>query len=254
MHLAVVKDEPKKGEGLTRNIGLMAAVNIIISVMIGSGIFVSPTAALRYSGSVGFCLFVWVACGIISLLGALCFAELGTVVPKSGAEYAYLFETFSKQHKFWGPLPAFLCSWVYVVILRPAEIAVIVLTCAEYSIQPLGSLIGLDEMSQEQQLQLTKLIALLGLGIITYINLSSVKLYVRINNIFSVCKVFACLVVIGGGVYQLCLGKTEHLKSGFQGTTTSPGHIALAFYNGLWAYDGWSSVTTVTEEIKRPEK
>lgn len=63
-------DQPKKqGEGMTRNIGLMAAVNIIISVMIGSGIFVSPTAALRYSGSVGFCLIVWVACGIISLLG-----------------------------------------------------------------------------------------------------------------------------------------------------------------------------------------
>lgn len=54
---------------MQRNIGLMAAVNIIISVMIGSGIFVSPTAALRYSGSIGFCLIVWVACGLISLLG-----------------------------------------------------------------------------------------------------------------------------------------------------------------------------------------
>lgn len=65
-----IVDQPKKqAEGMTRNIGLMAAVNIIISVMIGSGIFVSPTAALRYSGSVGFCLVVWVACGIISLLG-----------------------------------------------------------------------------------------------------------------------------------------------------------------------------------------
>lgn len=94
----------------------------------------------------------------------MCFAELGTVVPRSGAEYAYLFETFSKQHKFWGPLPAFLCSWVYVVILRPAEIAVIVLTCAEYSIQPMAEYIGMNNMSMEQQFQLTKIIALLGLG------------------------------------------------------------------------------------------
>lgn len=128
-------------------------------------------------------------------------------------------------------------------------------------------------MSSEEKFRLTKLIALLGLGIllpalciydfyihfivagiITYINLSSVKLYVRINNIFSFCKVFACLVVIGGGIYQLAIGNTDNLKSGFEGTTTKPGHIALAFYNGLWAYDGWSSVTTVTEEIKRPEK
>lgn len=191
---------------------------------------------------------------IILHVGALCFAELGTVIPKSGAEYAYLFETFSKQHKFWGPLPAFLCSWVYVVILRPAEIAVIVLTCAEYSIQPLAGVLGIDALSADDQMRVTKLISLLMLFIITYINLSSVKLYVHINNIFSMCKVFACLVVIGGGIYQLGIGHTENLASGFQGTTTSPGHIALAFYNGLWAYDGWSSVTTVTEEIKQPEK
>lgn len=65
--------------GLKRGIGLMGAVNIIIGVMIGSGIFVSPTNALKYSGSIGFCLVVWGVCGVISLLGALCFAELGTV-------------------------------------------------------------------------------------------------------------------------------------------------------------------------------
>lgn len=65
--------------GLKRGIGLMGAVNIIIGVMIGSGIFVSPADALKYSGSIGFCLVVWTVCGVISLLGALCFAELGTV-------------------------------------------------------------------------------------------------------------------------------------------------------------------------------
>lgn len=69
-----------------------------------------------------------------NVLGALCFAELGTVIPKSGAEYAYLIETFGKQHKFWGPLPAFVCSWVYIVILRPAEIAVIVSTIVTSSL------------------------------------------------------------------------------------------------------------------------
>lgn len=91
-------------------------------------------------------------------------------------------------------------------------------------------------------------------GIITYINLRSVKLYVRINNFCSFGKVFACLIVIIGGIYKLAGGHTENLANGFAGTTTHVGHIALAFYNGLWAYDGWSSVTVVTEEIKRPER
>lgn len=92
------------------------------------------------------------------------------------------------------------------------------------------------------------------LGLITYINLVSVKLYVKINNIFGVCKVIACLIVIFGGVYELAMGNTQNLKSGFQGTNYNFGYIALAFYNGLWSYDGWSSVTTITEEIKEPEK
>ncbi|XP_049299520.1 b(0,+)-type amino acid transporter 1-like [Anopheles funestus] len=247
-----VTAEPKSA-GLKREMGLMSAINVIISVMIGSGIFVSPTAALRYSGSVGFCLVVWTVCGGISLIGALCFAELGTVVPRSGAEYAYLIEAFKKSHSFWGPLPSFICAWVYVMILRPAEIAVIILTFAEYSILPFRHLLGLEYMPAEDLHLLIKLIGILGLGIITYINLSSVKLYVIINNVFGFCKVFACLVVIFGGIYQLAIGNTENLAGGFQGTNTSPGHIALAFYNGLWAYDGWSSVTTITEEIKKPE-
>lgn len=72
LRLALGKNDSKKENaagGLKRGIGLLAAVNIIISVMIGSGIFVSPTAALKYSGSVGFCLVIWASCGVVSLLG-----------------------------------------------------------------------------------------------------------------------------------------------------------------------------------------
>lgn len=132
--------------------------------MIGSGIFVTPTAALKYSGSIGFCLIVWAACGFISLLGALCFAELGTVIPRSGGEYVYLYETFSKLHKFWGPLPAFLCAWLYLLVLKPAACAVIILTCAEYAIQPFRSFIGLDHLDSDSQRNVIKLIGLLMLG------------------------------------------------------------------------------------------
>lgn len=65
--------------GMKREMGLLAAVNVIFGVMIGSGIFISPVAAFKYSGSVGMCLVVWAVCGVISLLGALCFAELGKI-------------------------------------------------------------------------------------------------------------------------------------------------------------------------------
>jgi L-type amino acid transporter 9 len=159
-----VNKEEEKNVGLRREMGLLAAVNVILNVMIGSGIFVSPQDALKYSGSIGACLCVWLMCGIISLVGALCFAELGSVVPKSGAEYAYLMEAFGKRGRFFGPLPAFVCAWIYVMILRPAEIAIIILTFSEYSIQPFHELLGLSSLSADANANLIKIVAVLTLG------------------------------------------------------------------------------------------
>ncbi|KRT85553.1 Amino acid permease, partial [Oryctes borbonicus] len=205
--------------------------------MIGSGIFISPASALLHSGSVGMCIIIWAVCGIISLLGALAFAELGTVVPRSGAEYAYFIDSFGPLHKFWGNLPAFIASWIYVVVLRPAEVAVIVLTFAEYFCQPILDVLCIKDLVLGDHVK--KLVAMLALGMITYINVSSVKLYVRIQNIFSSFKVVACLIVIFGGLYELAVGNTMNLSRGFEGTNFHPGSMALAFYSGLWAYDGW---------------
>ncbi|KAJ8713805.1 hypothetical protein PYW08_007425 [Mythimna loreyi] len=232
---------------LKRELGLFSAVNLILGVMIGSGIFVSPASALEHSGSVALCLIIWTVSGIISLLGALSFAELGTVVGKSGAEYSYFQEAFGNTHKFWGPLPSFICAWIYVVILRPAEVAIIVMTFAEYAIQPFT-----PDIEQSYKEIAIKLASVTALFVMTYINITSVKLFVKVQNIFGVCKVFACLIVIGGGIYQIAQGNTEHLNKGFEGSTFSPGGIALALYSGLWAYDGWNSVTVVTEEIINP--
>lgn len=67
----LTKGDKDETVGLKRNLGLMAAINVIISVMIGSGIFISPTAALKYSGSIGMCLLIWTLCGVVSLLGKL---------------------------------------------------------------------------------------------------------------------------------------------------------------------------------------
>ncbi|XP_038206691.1 b(0,+)-type amino acid transporter 1-like isoform X2 [Zerene cesonia] len=151
------------------------------------------------------------------------------------------------MHKFWGPLPSFICAWIYVVILRPAEVAIIVMTFAEYAIQPFTR-----ELETDYKMMAIKLGSLSALFIMTYINITSVKLFVRVQNIFGVCKIFACLVVIGGGIYVIAKGNTDHLEKGFEGSKISAGGLSLALYSGLWAYDGWSSVTVVTEEIINP--
>lgn len=224
---------------------------MILSVMIGSGIFISPTPAFKYSGSIGLCLIIWGACGVVSFLGALCFAELGTLVSRSGADYVYILEGMRGLHKFWGPLPAFIYSWVVVLFLRPVAVAVVILTFGEYCVNPFHAML---ELCDAQKRFVIQIVGLIALGIITCINFYSVKLYVQISNVFGVCKIVACLFVIGGGAYELLIGNTKNLSEPFRGTNGSPHAIALAFYNGLWAYDGWSMVTQITEEIKDPQK
>ena len=229
----------------------MSLINQKSYVITGSGIFISPTSALERSGSVGLCLIVWVICGFLSLFGALAFAELSAVVPRSGAEYAYFMDAFGPLHSYFGQLPSFICSWVFVMVLRPAEVAVVILTFAEYIVQPFSSYV--PDLPDDSKQLLKKLIGILGLGLLTYINFSSVKLYVKVQNVCTICKVAACILVIGGGIYWLATGHTELLQNPFKGTTSSAGDVALAFYSGLWAYDGWTSATVVTEEVKKPE-
>uniref|UniRef100_A0A0P4VZQ9 Amino acid permease/ SLC12A domain-containing protein n=1 Tax=Scylla olivacea TaxID=85551 RepID=A0A0P4VZQ9_SCYOL len=117
---------------LERRVGLLSGVALIVGTMIGSGIFVSPKGLLERTGSVALSLIVWGACGILSLLGALCYVELGCMIPSSGAEHTYFLTAF-------GHLPAFLFAWVSIIILKPAMLAIICLSFSKYLVEAFTS-------------------------------------------------------------------------------------------------------------------
>ncbi|KAL1117204.1 hypothetical protein AAG570_004531, partial [Ranatra chinensis] len=218
----------------------------------GSGIFISPSSVLEKSGSVGLCLIIWAVCGAISYLGALCFAELGAVVGQSGGEYSYFQEAFAPLHAFFGPLIGFTYVWTSLFAIRPAEVTILALTFAEYTCVPIADAIGIHLSGQHNDL-LKRIVALLAIGLITTINLTSVKLFMSVQNVCSTLKTLACLVVIAGGIYSFSIGEHHDLLTGFSGTKTSVKDLVLALYSGLWAFDGWTSSASVVEEIKSPE-
>uniref|UniRef100_A0A5F9D7C7 Solute carrier family 7 member 9 n=1 Tax=Oryctolagus cuniculus TaxID=9986 RepID=A0A5F9D7C7_RABIT len=128
---SIQSDEPKT-TSLQKEVGLISGICIIVGTIIGSGIFISPKSVLSNTQAVGPCLIIWAACGVLGTLGALCFAELGTMITKSGGEYPYLMEAF-------GPIPAYLFSWSSLLVMKPSSFAIICLSFSEYVATPFYS-------------------------------------------------------------------------------------------------------------------
>ncbi|KAI9553472.1 hypothetical protein GHT06_021382 [Daphnia sinensis] len=236
---------------LKRQVGLFSGVTLIVGTMIGSGIFVSAGSLLANAGSPGLCLVLWAACGLYSLLGALSYCEIGTLIPKSGGEYIYFLEAFGKMHKFFGPILAFIFAWVTVFLINPSSVAILSLSFAKYFISPILTAINFCPDVYLSYV-IDRLLATICIGLITFVNCYSVSAATSVQNVFTVGKLTAIAIIIGGGLYYLGLGYTENLAIGFEGSASSFGQIATAFYGGLWAYSGWNNLNFITEELKDP--
>src|ERR1700735_3690702 len=110
---------------LQKNIGLWSAVSLVIGSVIGSGIFMRPATMARQLGSPVLLLGVWVIGGVMSLFGAMIYAELGAMYPETGGPYVYLQEMY-------GDLPAFLYGWSSLVVINTASLASFAFVCADY--------------------------------------------------------------------------------------------------------------------------
>ncbi|XP_066478709.1 b(0,+)-type amino acid transporter 1-like [Tiliqua scincoides] len=224
---------------LKREIGLTSAVSLIAGTMIGSGIFMSPEWVLRNIGSPAGSLIVWAACGLLVTFGALSYAELGTIIKESGGDYIYILRNF-------GSLPAFLFAYTSVIVVRPASVAAVSLSFAEYAVVPFYPGCSSPPM-------VIKCTAVACIVLLSLVNCLSVRLATSIMNIFTVTKLLALLVIVVGGMVLLAHGQTESFQNAFQNTKTDAGAIGIAFYQGLWSFDGWNNLNYVTEEMKKPE-
>ncbi|XP_028995282.1 b(0,+)-type amino acid transporter 1 isoform X2 [Betta splendens] len=224
---------------LKREVGLIGAVSFIAGTMIGSGIFMSPQYVLSTIGSPGASLIVWTCCGLIAMLGGLCYAELGTVIPESGAEYVYMLRTAGK-------VVAFMFVFSFVMVMRPASATGIALSLAEYVVAPFY-----DGCSPPQLV--VKCVAAGSIILLAIVNCVSVRWATGIQVLSMMVKVLALAVIVLGGVVMLSQGNTQNFDNSFEGSKLSINAIGIAFYQGLWSYDGWNTLNFLTEELKHPE-
>uniref|UniRef100_A0A8C4I7N9 Zmp:0000001267 n=1 Tax=Dicentrarchus labrax TaxID=13489 RepID=A0A8C4I7N9_DICLA len=235
---AIMGDKTQK-LNLKREVGLMGAVSLIGGTMIGSGIFMTPQTVLYSIGSPGASLVVWACCGLLVILASFCYAELGTVIRESGGEYIYILRTS-------GPVVAFMLIFSSVLFVRPAGIAGMALGFAQYVVAPFYS----DCPPPVVQV---KCVAAAAIVVLAIVNCLNVRLSMAVQVFFMAAKVLALAVIIIGGVVMLIRGHTENFEDSFENTNVGINPIGIAFYQGLWAYDGWNNLNYVTEELKRPE-
>jgi amino acid transporter len=227
-------------DDLPRKVGFWGAIAVMVGIVIGSGIFATPTVIARNLGSPMLILALWVVGGLIALCGALTFAELGAMMPRTGGLYVFLREGF-------GPVPAFVFGWTYMLIAKPSAAGGIATVFSTHFVR----LTGLDwnpPLLTCAALIILTLINVLGVRGSTRfaILLTSIK-YIAIGGII-VLGVFAALrQTVGGTSIAAPFASSPPPVSFFQAIV--PVMAAI-----MWTYDGWCDVGSIAGEVKDPAR
>ena len=243
--------------GLVRGLGAWASAAIVVGTMIGTGIFLKPSEMAAEAHSVTVVFAAWIAGGLLSLFGALSYAELGASIPEAGGEYAYLRRAF-------GPAWGFLFGWMHSIVGRPASASAIaagLLRFWGFLTPAVGAPIHtfhfpfLAQSHSDFRFTWAQPLAVGALILITFINYLGVRFGGQVQVALTLLKALAVVAVIVLG-FALAHGSAANFKPLFPpslGVGTLSGFLA-ALAASLWAYDGWEDVNLVGSEVSDPQK
>lgn len=236
-------------EKLQRKLGLFPATNIVVANMIGAGIFTTSGLLMAGLNDPRLMIILWAAGGVIALLGALSYGELGAAMPGAGGEYLFL-------SRLYHPVFGFLSGWVSFMVGFSAPIAASALGFSEYFTRAAPGLIDFFQSSGIMGLAGTKkLLAISIILIFTFIHYRGIKYGAKIQNILTILKVVLVVVLLiagfssGNGDFNNFAIKGE-TPSGLAGWKT----IGLSLMWIMFAYSGWNASTYLGAEIKNPSK
>uniref|UniRef100_H2ZMA1 Amino acid permease/ SLC12A domain-containing protein n=1 Tax=Ciona savignyi TaxID=51511 RepID=H2ZMA1_CIOSA len=197
--------------------------------MIGSGIFVSPGGIVAaVHGSVGLSMMIWLICGLVAALSALCYCELGASLKASGGDYVNFELAYGNMVAF-----MYIMTWIFMDVGSGISLQV-------FSAYFISSFIGTDCKAPDIFIKLVSAWLLIALNCL---NSRSVRSVVKLEIFFTIGKFLAmCVIGVAGINFQNAFS-SDGIKE------VGPGDIALGFYQGLFSYSGWMALNTIAEEI-----
>jgi len=222
---------------LIRGLGFVDAAAIVVGSMIGTGVFLKSGIMAQQVGSPVWVLLAWVLAGLLSLAGALTYAELGAMFPRAGGEYVYLKEAY-------GELTAFLFGWTRFWIAGPGTIAAYAVGAATF----LEGAVDLGVVGGKAGTGIAFIV------VFTALNCLRVTVGGQVQSLVTGVKVLLILGLIAGVLCfspDLSLG---HLRETSSNHPLSLSGLGLAMLAALWAYDGWNNLPMAAGEVKNPER
>ncbi|HEY2859783.1 MAG TPA: APC family permease [Terracidiphilus sp.] len=230
---------------LPRVLGASQATAIVVGTIIGSGIFLVPTEMMRDVGSSALVYLAWVVGGLLSLFGAMTYAELGSMMPYAGGEYVYLRGAY-------GDTTAFLYMWTWFAVAKPASIAAVTSGLARtLGVFPAfhwlsGTIPGLP-------IHWSQIFAIAVTWLITGLNYLGIKKAGDFQLVFTVLKGILILIV-AAFCFASASGSWNNFGTSLPHAVGGLNGFMAALIATLWAYDGWNDLTMVAGEVKRPER
>jgi APA family basic amino acid/polyamine antiporter len=225
---------------LPRRLGLIDATLIVVGVVIGSGIFLLPSLIARNVASGLVIMAIWVVTGIVSMLGAFAYAELGAMMPATGGQYVFLREAY-------GPACAFLSAWVFVLAAVPGAIAFLSRGFSLY----LAQFVSLSTVQAD-------MVSLALIALLSAINYIGVREGAWTQRVFGTLKIAGLVLLIGAAIFATPAAPSASGSPAAISVLPPPefhyAGIGIAVSACLMAYNGWSFVSFVAGEVTRPER
>ena len=227
------------GDRLPRRLGFWSAVAVLVGSTIGGGIFRTPAVIAERVPAPLPMFGVWVLGGLLALCGALTYAELAALFPRSGGVYVYIREGF-------GRLPAFLFGWTELVLIRASALGAISTPFAEYLLRSIGRDPALPENAG-----LVHYVAAAAIVVTAALNYYGVRWSAFVLNLTTGAKYGALLLLV---LLAFLVGHGDWTHFTTAPGPATPGLFGLALVSVLWAYDGWGDLSFVGGEVRDPER